>query len=331
MNTLIRSFHDRPLWTAIVCLIALATAGCGSTGNVTSADANDIVVHGTVMGIATTSSARASSATTSSTAVVVTVQQNPAISTVVASDGSFTLRGLPPGDVTLVFTSGGITLGTVSLRELAPNQEVTLVVQVDGGGVRVIDEQRTGIGHGDVELEGTVAAVLSLQLNGDSRFLIDGRTVIARPGETAIREGQRSRSVTDVTIGRRVHVKGVWAPAEGGTQPVLAQEIILQGESSSGPSPTPNPNPGAQACDAVGSKVEVEGPISAKGGSDITVNQQGQGLRQCFVGSGTTIRKGNKNYNFSELQVGWRVHVKGPSLGSSGGMCQVQAQEIMVQ
>ena len=96
----------------------------------------------------------------------------------------------------------------------------------------LIEERRNGIGHGDLEIEGLVDQVLTVSLNGDSTFVIDGYTVVARPGETAIREGNRSRTVEQVTVGRRVHVKGVWlAPSgsSGSTQQVLAHEIKLQG------------------------------------------------------------------------------------------------------
>jgi len=47
-------------------------------------------------------------------------------------------------------------------------------------------------GHGDVEIEGLVSAVLLLDPVGESRFTIDGKTVVARPGETAIREGNQA-------------------------------------------------------------------------------------------------------------------------------------------
>ena len=46
------------------------------------------------------------------------------------------------------------------------------------------------------------------------------RRLVARPGETAIREGNKARTVADVTVGHQVHVKGVWLPAEASRQPV---------------------------------------------------------------------------------------------------------------
>jgi hypothetical protein len=264
--------------------------------------------------------------TAASDPIIVTVQGTP-ITTTVAADGSFTLRGLPTGSFTLVFTQGTTTLGSVLFGEVMPNQEITVTIEVTPSGVTVLEERRTGIGHGDTEIEGQVTAVLILDPAGDSRFVIDGKTVVARPGQTAIREGNTARTVNDVTVGRQVHVKGTFMDPEPGVTPVLASEIKLQ--DVVGPSPSPEPSPESKC--VAGANAEVEGKITAKGGSDITVAQQGKGDYQCFVSAGTPIRKGNTTYTFADLQTGWRVHVKGTSLGQSGSVCQVQADQIMVQ
>jgi hypothetical protein len=308
---------------SVVVLLAFAAAvltACG--GNPAGSDSQGVVVRGTVQGAGTlrAASVRATSAAT----VTVTVLENPSITTTVAGDGSFTLRGLPEGGFTLIFTTGGTEIGRLSFSEVKPNQEITLTVQVSTSGVVLLEEQRNGIGHGDIEIEGDVTQVIALNPTGDSRFLINGHTVVARPGATAVREGNRSRNIEDVTQGRHVHVKGTWLPMEGSIQPVLAQEIILQdngGDDTQGP--------GKTNC-AVGQKVEVEGPISAKSGSIITVNQQGKGLFACEVGS-ATIRKGNTTYTVAQLTTGWRVHVSGTGMGLSGTVCNVSASEVKVQ
>jgi hypothetical protein len=317
----------------LVILAAAAAVGCG--GNPAGPDSGPgIVVRGSVQG---TGTLRAASGASSATTVTVSVAENPSLKTTVGGDGSFTLRGLPAGEFTLVFSNGAIELGRLSFSEVRANQEITLTVQVSDSGIVLVEEQRNGIGHGDVEIEGTVSQVVALVASGDSTFVINGRTVIARPGETAVREGNRSRNIEDITEGRRVHVKGVWmtpqgAPA-GTTQPVLAQEIKLQGdqgqdENNNGDEGTPAPP--KSAC-AIGAKVEVEGTISGTSGSTISVNQQGKGTFACQVSGGTRIRKGNTSYTLAQLQVGWRVHVSGSGLGESGGTCRVAADEIKVQ
>ena len=88
-----------------------------------------------------------------------------------------------------MFTQDGAVLGTLSFSAVLPNQEITVTVDVSSGIVVLLEEQRNGIGHGDVEIEGLVQQVLTLNPAGESRFLIHNRTVVARPGETSIREG----------------------------------------------------------------------------------------------------------------------------------------------
>ena len=305
----------------LVVFASAVLAACG--GNPAGPDGQGIVVRGTVQGAGTLRAA--SVGATSAATVTVSVLENPSISTTVGGDGTFTLRGLPEGGFTLIFTSG-TEIGRLSFSEVKANQEITLTVQVSTSGVVLLEEQRNGIGHGDIEIEGNVTQVISLAA-AESRFLINGRTVVARPGETAVREGNRSRNIEDVTLDRHVHVKGVWLPMEGSVQPVLAHEIKLQGDD--GEDDVTTPGPGKTNC-AVGQKVEVEGTISAKSGSIITVNQQGKGLFACEVGS-ASIRKGNTTYTLAQLTTGWRVHVSGNGMGLSGDVCNVSASEVKVQ
>jgi len=311
---------------SLLILAALALGACGGPSSPSAS--SDVVLHGMVLGGSAGGASAFSGGNAGGEPIVVTVQ-GTAITTTVAEDGSFTLRGLPTGSFTLVFTQGAVTLGTATFAEVMPNQEITITIEVTPSGVVVVEERRTGIGHGDVEIEGIVSSVLVLNPAGDSRFVIDGKEVVTRPGQTAIREGNTAKTVADVTVGRQVHVKGTFMDPERGVTPVLASEIKLQGPEAS-PSPGPSPSPGNQ-CFAPGANAEVEGKITAKGGSDITVAQQGKGDYQCFVSGGTRIRKGNTTYTFAQLQTGWRVHVKGTGLGASGALCQVQADEIMVQ
>jgi hypothetical protein len=308
---------------AVLVFAAAALSACG--GSPSGPDPEGVVVRGVVQGAGTLRAASAGAA--SAATVTVSVVEAPSISTTVGGDGSFTLRGLPDGGFTLVFKNGTAEIGRLSFAEVKANQEITLTVQVSDAGVTLLEEQRNGIGHGDIEIEGNVGQIVAMNPAGDSRFVINGRTVVARPSETAVREGNRSRNIEDVTQGRHVHVKGVWLPMDGAVQPVLAHEIKLQGDQGEEIGGSPGPN--KSAC-AAGAKVEVEGTISSKSGSTITVNQQGKGLFACEVGS-ARIRKGNTTYTVAQLQAGWRVHVSGTGLGDSGGTCRVAADEVKVQ
>jgi hypothetical protein len=162
------------------------------------------------------------------------VGADPPITTMVGADGSFTLRGLPEGGFTLAFFQGATPVGTLTFTQVAANQQITITVQLVENDVVLVDEDRRGIGHAGVEIEGRVENVLGLNEGptNDSTFVIAGRTVIARPGVTAIREGITPKTVQDVTVGKQVHVKGT--TLEGSTS-VLAYEIKLQNPTTSDP------------------------------------------------------------------------------------------------
>jgi len=62
-------------------------------------------------------------------------------------DGSFTLRGLPEGGFTLIFTQAGTVVGTLAFQEVAANQQITINVALADGEIVLVDEDRRGIGH----------------------------------------------------------------------------------------------------------------------------------------------------------------------------------------
>jgi hypothetical protein len=311
---------------AVLAVLAAGVLSACGGGNPTAPSANGgVTLEGTMLGGTAALPFHASAGSAAAAAeITVKCRENQAITAIVGPDGSFTLRGLPSGTFTLDFTRGGVVIAFLTFREVQPNQQITITVAPSGSTLTVVEEKRNGIGHGDLEIEGLVQSVVILNPAGDSRFVIAGYTVVARPGQTAIREGNTARTVGDVTVGRQVHVKGTWLPLEGAVQPVLAAEIMLQ-DTDETQAPT-------LAC-VVGSKAEVEGKITGivAATSTITVDQQGHGLYECTVPAGTPIRKGNQTYRFPELSTGWRVHVKGTAQGLAAGACRVTASEVIVQ
>jgi hypothetical protein len=65
----------------------------------------------------------------------------PGISTVVGRDGNFTLSGVPPGTVTLIFSDNGISAG-ILLTNVGVNQLIVLDVLVNSGVATIESEHR---------------------------------------------------------------------------------------------------------------------------------------------------------------------------------------------
>jgi len=331
----------------VAAVLALSTlTACGGGDNPlgpSALPAGGVVLSGTVIGASGSAGAGALSVRSmdATGTIRVSVQEDPAIAATVDSNGSFTLRGLPSGSFTLLFTRDGATLGALLFGSVLPNQELTITVSATGDSIVLLEEKRNGIGHGDVEIEGLVQSVLVLSPAGESRFLIDGRTVSARPGETAIREGNTSRSVADVTVGRRVHVKGVWLAAEAGTQPVLAHEIKLQGDA---PTATPTPPPGASCMidgGAVGRDIQLEGDVVSGGaaGFQLHVNGNRSTNPVDILASGASFEctpRSGPNAPTPEqcrasVTAGAKVHVSGTLTACSASSAQVSASKVIVQ
>lgn len=261
-------------WLVVAALLLVSCGGgdpLGPSGNANG----EITLRGTVLGSASSASLGVRALSAGAGPLIVSVLGNPALSAPVGSDGSFTLRGLPTGTVVLVFTRDGSPVGSLTLDNVRAGQEITITVSVTTTGVALVDDRRNGIGHGDLEMEGLVQSVLPSPV-GETRFLIDGRTVVVRPGQTAIREGNNSLGVNAVTPGRRVHVKGTYLPMEGTTQPVLALEIKLQGSGSGNPPSGGGPSNACMINGArVGDRLELEGDVASGGAAGFVLRVQG--------------------------------------------------------
>jgi len=213
-------------------LVALASAlVLAACGNPSGPSGHGVTLHGALEGDA--GAASVSAASSAAKAVVVSVQENPANTSSVGADGTFSLQGLPEGSFTLVFSRGGSELGSLTFEAVERDQDITIRVAISSNGRSIIllQEMRNGVGHGNVLLEGVVEAVISRDPAGDSRFMVDGDVVVARAGFTNIRKGNQRQTVNDIEVGIRAHVRGSWLPsASTASQTVLAAEILLDGD-----------------------------------------------------------------------------------------------------
>lgn len=218
----------------LFAMLALGLAGCGGGGGSSTdvspppAAPKTVLLEGRFAATATAASA-VDPTPKAHAPITVTVDELPGATATVAADGTFTLRGLPEGSFTVVFHHGDEAIGSLEFERVAANQQITITVKLVNNEVVLVDEDRRGIGHAGIELEGLVDNVLSVVVAGDSKFMIASRTVIARPGVTAIRRATTALTVEDLKQGMRVHVKGT--AIEGSTD-VLAYEIKVQQETA---------------------------------------------------------------------------------------------------
>ena len=318
-------------FVAVIAVLALRLAACGGNPNGPS---GGVTLEGTVVG---GSFGAASVRGTSAAAAVLTVvvDGHPEMVATI-TNGSFTLRGLPEGSFTLTFLSDGTPIGQLTFDEVKPNQALTVTVSIVGSTVTLVEERRNGMGHGDLEIEGKVEQVLAVSLTGDSRFVIDGRTVVARPGQTAIREGNRARSVTEVLPGQQVHVKGVWLEAtSAATQEVLAWEIKLQGGVEE-----PGPQPGRLCIingGRVGDGIELEGRVASGGLPSfmMTVNGNRASGPVSIEAASAAVRCNGPSTTPSVCQArvtgGAKIHVRGTLTSCTTTAASVVASEVKVQ
>jgi hypothetical protein len=323
--------HSRMV--AVIAVLALRLVACG--GNPNGPDANGVTLEGTVVG---GNFGAASVRGTAAAVLTVVVAENTAMTTTIGADGRFTLRGLPEGAFTLIFLSDGAEIGRLAFDAVMPNQALTVSVAISGSSVTLVEERRNGIGHGDLEMEGRIEQVIAVNPAGDSRFLIDGRVVVARPGQTAIREGNRPKVVAELLPGQQVHVKGVWLDAAGGAaQEVLAWEIKMQGDvPTTGPSPSPAPG---RTCmingGRVGDGIELEGSVAsgALGAFMMTVNGNRASGPVSVVGG--TVRCNGPSTSPAQCQArvtsGARIHVSGTLSSCTLAAATVAASEVKVQ
>ena len=258
-------------------------------------------------------------AQSTSEGVTVYVREDPAIQAQVASDGSFVLRGLPDGQFTLVFGN----FGELLFDRVLPNTELTIVVQLTSGRIDLVDEKRTGIGHGDLEIEGLVQQVSPGAHPNEGSLIVHCYDIEARPGSTTIREENRAREMADIRRGNRVHVKGVW---EGGK--ILAHEIKLQGpgdDDNTGPNGTecPDLNGGK-----VGEKIVLEGTVLSGDSSSFTMRAEGRvaSIRIDFGKTPTCVGQAGKSGE-CKVDPGDKVNVK----GTLESCTNVRADEVKIQ
>jgi len=282
------------LATVTVVIAAASLAACGgsspSTAAVsptapsapsTPAAVTGATITGTVQGLAGSSSAGRVAARD----VVTVTVAGTTITATIDGQGTFVLKGVPAGTVTLTFSG---TSATVTLQNVGNSGQIKIMVVIAGSTATVETEQR--VVDGQTELEGRIS---SLGATGGTFYIGD---TLVTAGTAPIRHGETTVLFSALQVGDRVHVTGT-ATGTGTTTPgVTASLIIVQ-----------NTNP----------KV----PVNLKGAVS---NVTGACSPARFVVEGWTVEAAStvfqKGTCSTDLKNGAEVHVKGDVVPAAGSV-----------
>jgi hypothetical protein len=311
---------------SLVCFVT--AAGCDFNPTAPFAgfdgDGGGVVLAGRFADPSAAQALRALSASADGMSVVVLDESGNEVGRVEVENGSFTLRGLPEGQFEVEFYQGATKVGSLVFDEVLPNQQIAITVELDNGTIRLLDEKRTGIGHGDVELEGIASEI---RTNGDpmtGSLRVEGQLVVTRAAETSIRKGNERLTLENLSSGDRVHVKGEWETA-GSDTVVFAREIKLQEEEDDDTGNECSYVSGGR----VGEKIVLEGSVvsgsTASFMMDVNGNRADGPVSVTFGGTPTCV--GQAKNGPCQVAAGNKVNVKGTLT-----TCQsVAADEVKIQ
>lgn len=244
------------LFSSLAAVAAMGACGGSSNPAGPSSAAGTVTLQGVVLSGAAGASSLPGEVVAhdgSSGRITVTVQENVSISTTVSVNGTFTLDGLPATGFTLVFSSNGVALGTITITPVQGSSEIKIVVQVttttvilvkldlgdeqgnsggsNGGGTCMIEGGRAGR---QIELEGIVAAgsasAFTLRVNGNRSS--DTVNVAANGAQFKCNGKPSSASCqSNLKAGAQVHVKGVLTSCSATAATVTATEVMIQKEA----------------------------------------------------------------------------------------------------
>ncbi len=238
------------LISAVIAVLGLTLSGCGSSPTSPSSTNAGVTLHGLALGqsSARTSSAGGFKAMSTRGSITVTVQENTSITTTISGNGTFELEGLPAGTFTLVFSSNGVTLGTITITSVPTQAEVNIVVHITttvvlvkveiNGTDETDNETKTCLINGgrvgeEIELEGSVSPgsvmgkTFKMSVNGER-----AGGLVSVDATTASFDCAGIKGPCDTTAllkdGAKVHVRGTLTSCSLTTALVKATEVKFQ-------------------------------------------------------------------------------------------------------
>ena len=247
---------SRPARCVLVLIAAATMWRCGSSP--ASPSGGGVKLQGVVLQDATGGAASASVSAQSAKPgkITVTVQENPALSVTVSSNGTFEIQGLPAGGFTLLFSVNGAPVGAITITAVGEGTTIKIVVKVTEQEVELVDMETDGddatgglppstggptnnacmINGGKVgariELEGNVDSVsttlfFKLRVNGNRA---SGLVDVAAAGASYKCNGKSSTADCKASLreGAKVHVRGSLTNCSTTAASVTAIEVKIQ-------------------------------------------------------------------------------------------------------
>jgi hypothetical protein len=240
--------RSQVLLPAVIAVLALTLSGCGSSPTSPSGMNSGVTLHGLAMGqgAASTSSAGGYRAMSTNGSITVTVQENTSLKTTISANGTFELEGLPAGTFTLVFSSNGVTLGTITITSVPTQGEVSVVVQITATTVVLVKVEVNGTDTTDnqtktclinggtvgspIELEGTVSSAsgktFQMSVNGER-----AAGPVSVDASSASFDCAGIKGTCDATLlkaGAKVHVSGTLTTCSLTAAQVKATQVKFQ-------------------------------------------------------------------------------------------------------
>ena len=235
--------------SALIAFLSLVVSGCSSSPTSPSSTSERVTLHGTAVGqsVASTSSAGGLQAMSVPSAgrVTVTVLEKPSITTTISGNGTFELEGLPAGNFTLVFSSNGVTLGTITITSVPDQAEIDVVVQittttvvlvkVEINGTDTTDATKTCLINGGrvnegIELEGSVNTVTatSFEMSVNGQRASGPVTVDISVATFSCAGVKGTCDATLLKTDAKVHVRGTLTSCSMAAAQVRAIEVKFQ-------------------------------------------------------------------------------------------------------
>jgi hypothetical protein len=237
----------------VIAVAGLAFSACGSSPS--SPSGAGVTLHGVAMGqgVGTAGDVRAqSTASSAATSTVTVTVEGTSITTTISANGTFELDGLPAGTFTLVFSSNGVTIGTLTITSVPDQAEINLVVQISLSNVVMVkveingsdeteNETSTGtpggacliaggtVGSG-IELEGSVSTVsgktFEMAVNGARS---GGLVSVDATGASYDCAGVKGTCDASLIVPvAKVHVSGTLKSCSSTAAQVVARQVKFQ-------------------------------------------------------------------------------------------------------